>query len=55
MRNKRIEIGIIDAAFAVTLIAVAVMFFSWLAYNDYQHKADSELTLSGVYGVEYDQ
>lgn len=47
--GKYIKLG--DAAFAMVLIVMAVMFCSWLAYKDCGHADDSELRLSGVYHV----
>ena len=51
-KRLRFDVGIIDAAFFAGLIVSAILFLSWLAYVDTQHKADSELRLSGVYDVE---
>ena len=47
-KRLRFDVGIIDAAFFAGLIVSAMLFLSWLAYVDTQHKADSELRLSGA-------
>lgn len=49
---KDTYISLPTAMFYGFLVVVAVMVWTHLAYLDHQHRQDSELRLSGVYGVQ---